>query len=152
MFQCEFCISRFVEKNKLRNHLRDVHKIYMCNKCDELIPIVKIENHLCSPNKKEDKLFSCDHCDRKYKRSSYLEKHKIEIHGIRTEPRIMPPKVDENISCIKIENDNHKKVELEEHSRVQSLNWKKGTTENNSLSQYSKPSYNKHIDKSGKSN
>lgn len=82
-FQCQFCVARFVEKYKLRKHLKVHHSVIMCNDCDENWELKDDNNktHICNKEKKNEEL-NCDLCPKKYKRSSFLDKHKFESHGI----------------------------------------------------------------------
>ena len=128
---------------KVQQYKNHIVKEWYRNATNELIPREKSEVN--TPGD-ENELLDCGHCEKKYKRNSYLEKHKLEAHGIRAEARNMLPKMEDNISSIKIEDVDHIKVEFEANSLVQSLAWKKGTTENNSFKEFLNSTNNQQID------
>ena len=84
-FQCNFCGKADKTKTEHNRHIKNKHMpkdIFECDKCDKtLTSKLGLNLHLERSHSAFSKSKQCEFCEKSYRLSSELDKHKAKIHG-----------------------------------------------------------------------
>lgn len=136
-FQCELCISKFIEKYKLKNHYKKRHKREYCTKCESLISIEHdLEKGKESLNAEESKTkeschdesvhvckvskFNCtvDGCKKVYLKKRYLQLHLLKTHGVSFEQKDLDLKPKPRIKIFEKDKEQEIKTIVNGHFQI----------------------------------
>ena len=79
-FNCRICLSSYITKQQLRNHIKEEHKTkdHKCSYCDSTFEsFLHLERHIQESH--DNEAVKCDECDLKFYTSWQLKKH-TKVH------------------------------------------------------------------------
>lgn len=82
MYLCDLCTKKFKKKDHIVNHINQVHlkQKVLCIACNEYFHALSLHRHRQTCLGLTERKFSCDLCNKRFKRADHMKKKHQEIH------------------------------------------------------------------------
>lgn len=82
-FNCIYCPDKFKKEDHLINHQNQVHmkQKVICTECNFLFHPLALRRHQKQHCFSNEKMFVCNHCDKKFARNEHLNGHIDRMHN-----------------------------------------------------------------------